>query len=216
MVSLDIRAEGLTQTLDISNYNEESSLYKPKRRSTGPISRQDTIGSAHENFEAVTEDEVPSLNLRLNLAGLGVSLINHNLVEVVYMSLKGLDLEYSRTKTAQAITLSCSVIQVDNQLHEAIYPVALQPSPLPKDGGMTVPPPAVQASVIFLNDQGKEGQFFMSHFWPSDRSTGHGVLFIKYASVLLQSLTVRLDEDFLLTLFDMTKLQNVSWEDNEQ
>ena len=41
------------------------------------------------------------------------------------------------------------------------------------------------------------------------------MLFVKYASVLLQSLTVRLDEDLLLTLFDMTKLQNVSWEDNQ-
>jgi vacuolar protein sorting-associated protein 13A/C len=119
--------------------------------------RQDTIGSAHENFEAVTEEETPSLNLRLDLAGLGVSLINRNLVEVVYLSLRGLDLEYNRTETAQAITLSCSVIQVDNQLHEAIYPVALQPSPLPRDEGMTVPPPAVQASVIFLNDQGGSG-----------------------------------------------------------
>lgn len=49
----------------------------------------------------------------------------------------------------------------------------------------------------------------------SDQLSGHGVLFVKYASILLQSLTVRLDEDFLLTLYDMTKLQNVSWEDNQ-
>ncbi|KAF8591826.1 vacuolar protein sorting-associated protein 13 [Ramaria rubella] len=198
-VSLDIRAgtEGLTQTLDISNYQEETSLYKPKRRDAGTLSRQDTMASIQESFEAVTEDEAPSLNLRLDLAGLGISLINHNMIEVVYMSLRGLDLEYSRTVTAQAITLSCSAIQIDNQLHDAIFPVALQPSPLPQQEGMTVPPPAVQASVIFLNDQ------------------GHGVLFVKYASVLLQSLTVRLDEDFLLTLFDMTKLRNVSWEDNQ-
>lgn len=151
-MSLDIRAEGATQTLDISNYEEATSLYRPKRQMS--ISRQDTSGSIQESFEAITEEEVPSLNLRLNLAGLGISLINHKMVEVVYVSLRGLDLEYARTVTAQAITLSCSVIQVDNQLHDAIYPVALQPSPLPKDEAMTTPPPAVQVSVIFLNDQG--------------------------------------------------------------
>ncbi|KIJ26913.1 hypothetical protein M422DRAFT_55306 [Sphaerobolus stellatus SS14] len=191
-VSIDIRAEGPTQTLDISNYHEETSLYKPKRRGTGTISRQDTLGSTQESFEAITEEENPFLNLRLDLAGLGISLINQRLVEVVYISLRKLELEYSRTEAAQSITLSCGILQVDNQLHEAIYPVALQPSPLPKDESMTVPPPAVQVSVIFLNDQ------------------EHGVLFIKYASVLIQSLTVRLDEDFLLTLYDMTKI-NVSW-----
>ena len=152
---MDIRAEGLMQTLDISNYEEATSLYKPKQsKLQGTLSRQETIGSAHESFEAVTEEEIPSLNLRLNLAGLGVSLINHGMVEVVYMSLSGLSVEYTRTVTAQALTLSCSTIQVDNQLHDAIYPVALQPSPLPKDQTMTTPPPAVQASVIFLNDQG--------------------------------------------------------------
>jgi vacuolar protein sorting-associated protein 13A/C len=151
-VSLDIRAEGLTQMLDISNYEEATSLYKPKRPST--LSRQDTSSSGQESYEAVTEDEVPSLNMSLNLAGLGVSLISHKMVEVVYMSLRGLELEYNRTMTAQAVTVSCSVIQVDNQLHDAIYPVALQPSPLPTNEKMTTPPPAVQASVIFLNDQG--------------------------------------------------------------
>lgn len=119
------------------------------------LSRQDTSGSTQESFEAITEEEVPSLSFRSNLAGLGISLINHKMVEVVYVSLNGLDLEYTRTVTAQAITLSCSIVQVDNQLHDAIYPVALQPSPLPKDEGMTTPPPTVQASVIFLNDQGE-------------------------------------------------------------
>jgi len=92
--------------------------------------------------------------LRLDLEGVGVSLINQRMVEVVYLSLRKLELEYSRTDTAQSVTLTCGIIQVDNQLHDAIYPVALQPSPLPKDESMTVPPPTIQASVIFLNDQG--------------------------------------------------------------
>lgn len=146
--------------LEVSNYEESTSLYKPKRH----VSRQDSIGSTQESFEAVTEEEVSSLNLSLDLAGLGVSLINHNMVEVVYLSLRSLSLEYTRTVTSQAITLSCSTIQVDNQLHDAIYPVALQPSPLPKDEAMTIPPPTVQASVIFLNDQGASWAFLLSTY----------------------------------------------------
>jgi vacuolar protein sorting-associated protein 13A/C len=40
----------------------------------------------------------------------------------------------------------------------------------------------------------------------------HGVLFIKYCSVLLQALTIETDEDFLLSLYDLTKIQGASWD----
>ncbi|GJJ09687.1 hypothetical protein Clacol_003911 [Clathrus columnatus] len=191
-VSLDIRADGLSQRLNISDYRESTSLYKPKRRSS-TSSRQDTLGSIQDSFEVVAQEEAPTLTINLNLAGLGVSLMNRNMVEVVYMSLRQFDVEYNRTATAQSITMSCANVQIDNQLHDAIFPVALQPTPLPKQEGMTTPPPAIQMSIVYLNDQ------------------AHGVLFVKYASVLLQSLTIRLDEDFLLTLYDMTKMPSVSW-----
>lgn len=161
-MSLDIRAEGLTQVLDISNYREETSLYKPKRRQTGTLSRQDTIGSTQDSFEAVEQEEPPFLVLRLDLAGLGLSLINRHMVEVVYMSITKLVLEYGRTTKVQSITFSCDTVQIDNQLHDAIYPVALQPSPLPKES-MTVPPPTIQVSVIFLNGQGQYRNFFGQH-----------------------------------------------------
>ena len=39
----------------------------------------------------------------------------------------------------------------------------------------------------------------------------HGVLFIKYCSILLQALTIETDEDFLLSLYDLTKIQGASW-----
>ena len=39
----------------------------------------------------------------------------------------------------------------------------------------------------------------------------HGVLFIKYCSILLQALTIETDEDFLLSLYDLAKIQGASW-----
>lgn len=54
---------------------------------------------------------------------------------------------------------------------------------------------------------------------PSSRRDGingcdlaHGVLFIKYCSILLQALTIETDEDFLLSLYDLTKIQGASWD----
>jgi len=39
----------------------------------------------------------------------------------------------------------------------------------------------------------------------SNYLVAHGVTFVKYASILLQSLTIMLDEDFLMEILDMTK-----------
>jgi vacuolar protein sorting-associated protein 13A/C len=44
------------------------------------------------------------------------------------------------------------------------------------------------------------------------RNTAYGVLFIKYASVLLQALTIQLDEDFLMEVIDLTKIKG-AWEE---
>jgi hypothetical protein len=46
-------------------------------------------------------------------------------------------------------------------------------------------------------------------------SLAHGVLFVKYASVLLQAMTVQLDEDFVFALYDLTKLKGVSWTEED-
>lgn len=45
----------------------------------------------------------------------------------------------------------------------------------------------------------------------SNLNTAHGVTFVKYASILLQSITVRLDEDFLMEVIDLTKVKG-AWE----
>lgn len=44
------------------------------------------------------------------------------------------------------------------------------------------------------------------------RNSAYGVLFIKYASVLLQALTIQLDEDFLMEVIDLTKIKG-AWEE---
>lgn len=150
-VSLDVRADGYKQILRITNYVPEQSLYKPRYRS-GSLSRQDTLSSA-EAFEAVTEQVEISLSAVIDLAGIGISLVNKRLVEVVYATVDNLKFEYTESTTAQAINLSCG-LQVDNQLHDALYPVILQPTPIPKDTSGVGALPTVQASVIWLKDQG--------------------------------------------------------------
>jgi vacuolar protein sorting-associated protein 13A/C len=146
-VALDIRADGPTQVLSITPYNEAVSVYKRARAPTG---RQETLMS-QEAFEAVNQDTPPSLILFIMLEGFGLSVMNRAAVEVVYFSTKMLKLEYTRSDVSQSINLSIGHIQIDNQLPEATFQVVLQPSPIPsRRTGPALP--AVQTSVILLND----------------------------------------------------------------
>jgi vacuolar protein sorting-associated protein 13A/C len=89
-----------------------------------------------------------------------VSLINRQLMEVVYLSLSNLKAEYASSSVAQSVTVACGSLQIDNQLHDAIFPVVLQPTPLGKEAGVAALP-TVQASLIWLNDQCTRS----FHFW---------------------------------------------------
>ncbi|KIM85199.1 hypothetical protein PILCRDRAFT_817197 [Piloderma croceum F 1598] len=197
-VSLDVRADGHKQVLRVTNYNAEQSLYKPKRTDTSGLARSDTAISSAEAFEAVTEEILPTFTFDVDFAGIGVSLVNRRMVEVVYVSMGTLKFEYSDSAVAQAINLSCGALEIDNQLHDALYPVILQPTPIVKENNGVAALPTVQGSVIWLKDQ------------------EHGVMFIKYCSVLLQALTIEADEDLLFAIYDLTKIKGVSWEEGTE
>ncbi len=155
-LSLDVRADGQAQILSITNYREEESLYKLKRQDTGSLSRRSSIATTQGfEFEAVEENVPLSLIVKLEMKGLGVSLMSQKLVEVVYLSLRDLSIEYSSSSLLQSVTVSCGMLQVDNQLHDAQFPVVLQPTPMPKDLQMVAALPTAQASVILVNDKSK-------------------------------------------------------------
>ncbi|KAH9486936.1 Vacuolar protein sorting-associated protein 13 [Psilocybe cubensis] len=194
-VSLDVRADGEKQILRITNYNPDRSLYRPRQRNNSlSVSRQDTISSSAEAFEAITEEVSSDLTVVIDLAGVGISLINKRMVEVVYMVMDTIKFEYANSSVAQSVNLACGTLQIDNQLHEAIFPVILQPTPIAKESAGIGALPTVQASVIWLKDQ------------------AHGVLFIKYCSILLQALTIEADEDLLFAIYDLTQIKGASWE----
>jgi vacuolar protein sorting-associated protein 13A/C len=196
VVSLDVRANNQKQVLRITNYIPERSLYKPRLRgSSVSVSRQDTASSVADAFEAITEEVAPMLGIAVDLAGIGVSLINKRLVEVVYLMIDAIKFEYTNSAVAQSINLSCGTLQIDNQLHEALFPVILQPTPIARESTSVGALPTVQASIIWLKDQ------------------EHGVLFIKYCSILLQALTIEADEDLLFAIYDLTQIKGASWED---
>ena len=165
---MDVRASGHQQVLRLSNYNEETSLYRPKLHPSTSSLRIDTVSSA-EGFEAIIEDSQPSFLLDVVLEGIGISLVNLRVIEVVYLSLENLKLDYTASSVAQSVNLSCGTLQIDNQLHDATFPVVLQPTPIASNVSNVAALPTVQLSLLWLNDQGESNTNCAS--FPSDRTS---------------------------------------------
>lgn len=56
----------------------------------------------------------------------------------------------------------------------------------------------------------------MGHISAQSQYAEHGVLFVKYCSVLLQALTITADEDFLYTVYELSQIRGASWEEGQQ
>ncbi|CAD6889894.1 unnamed protein product [Tilletia caries] len=193
VIALDVRADGPTQTLVLSNWSEAMSHYKLKRQNS-TFSRTDSVVSRDGGFEIADVDTHVMSAFKVDLEGVGISLINKHVQELAYISFRGLEFSTAESQTTTSINVVCKWIQIDNQLFGGLFPIVLYPSVVPKDGKDLEVHPTLQVALIRLKDQ------------------SHGVMHIKYASILLQEITAELDEDFLFALYDFSKLKGASWE----
>jgi hypothetical protein len=112
-MSIDVRAEGPTQAITFSNYDEEDSVFKLQRRGADNLSRQDSISSSRDaGFEAVDVDVVTTFSFGVSLEGVGISIVNKKMQELIYASFRGLTAKYSDSTTNVAYDVSCKWIQV--------------------------------------------------------------------------------------------------------
>lgn len=150
IASLDVRAEGPSQLLVITNYEESHSAFKPTGR--GTLSRTSTMDS-NVAFEAVPTDTSVNMTISVDFEGVGISVVNKRMQELVYVSFRGLELRYVDTATSYSASVNCKWIQIDNQLFGGIYPIIFYPSVAPKDGKDLDSHPTLQSSVIVLKDE---------------------------------------------------------------
>lgn len=189
VVDLNVVADGPTQTLVISPYDPEVSLYKLK----GGHSTTSMSSRAAAVFELDENDRDVHRKFTLSLEGVGVSLINNKLQELCYITLRGLEVKYNESDLYETLSVQLKWVQVDNQLFGGIYPIVLYPSVVPTSGKELDNHPTFSASLCKVRDD------------------SHGVIYIKYATLLLQEMTLEMDEDFLFSLLDFYKLPDASW-----
>ncbi|KAM0266989.1 hypothetical protein ACHAPA_006375 [Fusarium lateritium] len=185
IVDINVAADGPKQTLILSNFRESKSMYKPKslaRASTGL-----------EAFEVKDQDTGATFRAQLKLAGIGLSLVNAQMKELAYLTFRDVQLRYSDSPLVQTVSMAIKWIQIDNQLYGGIFPMILYPSVVPKKAQEVEAHPSLHAMVSRVKDD------------------SYGVLYIKYATILLQEMTIDLDEDFVFALLDFTNVPGASW-----
>lgn len=185
IIDLNVVAEGPTQTLVLSNYKASKSLYKQR---SGAASKSNQSG-----FEVKDQDTDVNFKAVLRLAGIGVSLINRQLKELVYLTLRDMELKYTESPLYQTVNATIKWIQIDNQLYGGIFPIVFYPSVVPKTGREMEAHPILHMAVTRVKDD------------------SYGVLYIKYFTILLQQMTVEIDEDFIFAMLDFTKIPGASW-----
>lgn len=185
IIDINVAADGPTQTLILSNFKASKSMYKPKalsRTNTGP-----------EAFEVKDLDTGATFRAQLKLSGVGISLVNAQLRELAYITFRDVQLRYSDSPLIQTVSMAIKWIQIDNQLYGGLFPMILYPSVVPKKAQEVDAHPSLHAMVSRVKDD------------------SYGVTYIKYASVLLQQMTVDLDEDFVFALLDFSNVPGASW-----
>ncbi|EEP80464.1 conserved hypothetical protein [Uncinocarpus reesii 1704] len=185
IIDLRIEAEGPTQILVLSNYRPSRSIYRQQKPTTSQ-------GSVSTGFEVKEINTDVTFKAQLRLSGIGVSLINKKLKELVYVTFRDIEVNFSESKLYQTIGTTIKWIQVDNQLYGGIFPILLYPSVVPKTGREMEAHPIFNARVTRVKDD------------------SYGVLYIKYASVLLQQMTLELDEDFIFAVLDFVKVTDIT------
>ena len=186
IIDINVIAEGPTQTLVLSDYKPSKSLYRQK---TGSTSRS----SVATTFEAKEIESEVTFKTQLRLAGIGVSLVNKHMKELLYFTMREIEVKYQESKLYQTVGTTIKWIQIDNQLYGGIFPILLYPTVVPKTGREMEAHPIFHAMVTRVKDD------------------SYGVLYIKYATLLLQEMTVEIDEDFIFAMLDFMKVPGASW-----
>ena len=184
VIGVDVVADGPKQELVLSNFKQSLSLFRTK---TGASTK-----SADDRFELKEQSSPVTMSINLRLAGLGLSLINRHCRELLYLTFRDVELKYNDSKLYQTLDWTTKWIQIDNQLYGGIFPILLYPSVVPKTGKELEAHPIFHAAITRVKDD------------------SYGVLYIKYATLLLQQMTLEIDEDFMFAMLDFIKIPGIT------
>ncbi|KAJ1549197.1 hypothetical protein HK405_008108, partial [Cladochytrium tenue] len=154
VLSINVFAEGPTLVIGLEQLAELQEAFR-----AGTTKKAEALEDSFHASEK-SKDNREVFNLQLRLEGIGISLIDKEVKELLYASAKNVGFSYSESSTTQAFSFSISWLQVT--VH------------------------------------------------------GYGVEFYHFFTILLQELSIELDEEFLYALINFAKFDVPGWEKKEE
>ncbi|EIE88932.1 hypothetical protein RO3G_13643 [Rhizopus delemar RA 99-880] len=190
ITSIDVKIQGACRLLELTPYRQSESQFKPVNQPLSRVNSMSSIDSAaREGFEVADVDLSVNAVFQIKLKELGISLIDRGLQELVYVTFKGIDLKLTDSALYHSLRWRIDWVQIDNQIYGSVFPILLYPTNSTNNGDRRRNNndkilPTVQLALDRVKD------------------TSHGVMYFKYFSILLQEMSVELDETLVYAILD--------------
>ncbi|CAO3651068.1 unnamed protein product [Cunninghamella blakesleeana] len=199
ITSIDIKTKnGIQQIVELYPFKQGNSLFRPlsPSTSTSSIHSNDSSSSlvtmARDGFETIDVKPIIYAIVQIKLSHIGISLINKRLQELAYITFRGMEIKLTDSNMYQSLRWNIKWLQIDNQLYSTMFPILLYPTNMTKDTGQEILP-TFQLALDRVKDD------------------SHGVLYFKYFSVLLQELSLEMDEGFVYEVIDFIHIDVTGW-----
>lgn len=195
ITSIDVKIHGCRRILELKPYSQKESHFKPiageLKRANSSVSMSSVDVIAKEGFEAADVDMTVNAIFRLQLKEVGISLINKQLQELAYLTLKGIDFKLTDSAMYHSLRWNIDWVQIDNQMYGSNFPILLYPTNSTNNG-----------------DRRKSNKILPTVQIGLDRvkDSSHGVTYFKYFSILLQEISIELDETFVYAIMDFVHI----------
>ncbi|KAF7732148.1 hypothetical protein EC973_006403 [Apophysomyces ossiformis] len=194
ITSIDVKTQESCQVLYLTPFNERESSFRPTSSSSAS-----TGTTTQDDFEVIQVEAVFNFTFQLQLSQIGISVVDQRLQEIVYITFRGFDVSIKDSNLFQSLRWNIHWVQVDNQSYGTNFPILLYPTNVTKEGDKGILP-TLQVALDRVKDD------------------SHGVLFFKYFSVLLQKISIEIDEELIYRILKFARLDIVEqdWADESK
>ncbi|KAI9480349.1 MAG: hypothetical protein EXX96DRAFT_521344 [Benjaminiella poitrasii] len=196
ITSIDTKISGTTRVLELTPFSQSDSHFKPVSSSLSRVNSVSSMASvdsvAKEGFEAVDMDMTVNAIFQIQLKEVGISLINRELQELAYATLRGINLKLTDSNLYHSLRWNIDWVQIDNQMYGSVFPILLYPTNSTNNGSRKDNKilPTVQMALDRVKDN------------------SHGVIYFKYFSILIQEISIEVDESFVYAITDFIHIQD--------
>lgn len=134
--------------------------------------------------------------IQIRLEGIGISVISKKKEEIAYATVRGFVMILTDSEKDRQVNTSLQWLQIDNQMYGCIEPILLYPTVVSR-----------------FNDAEEQPILLMTTSQSKD--TSYGVDYYHWFMVLLQELSLDIDEDFLYTAMEFFQFKSLAPEESK-